>query len=139
MITPDWKTLDSDLDAFLIEFERRGADPESDDGDQFADQFLVTDPQHGTVLARESLVASLPFRRRMFQDAGVGSAHRVEAAQLDLDPWHVLVKSDWDAERGDEPPVRLESTFLIRRDDAGPRILAYLNHKDIAAVLSALA
>ncbi len=136
MITPGWKTLDPDLDAFMTEFERRGDDPGSDDGGLFADRFLVTDPGQSMVLPREALLASLPYRRRMFEEAGVGSARLVSAAQLDLDPWHVLVRSDWDAGRGDEPAVRLESTFLIRRD--GPRILAYLNHKDIAAVLAAL-
>ncbi|MGW0804432.1 hypothetical protein [Nonomuraea sp. NPDC002799] len=36
----------------------------------------------------------------------------------------------------DRRPVRLESTFLLRRDDDGIRILAYLNHKDIVAMLT---
>ncbi|WP_131748908.1 hypothetical protein [Frankia sp. Cppng1_Ct_nod] len=138
MITSAWKPLDSDIREFLTEFERRGAEPESDSGEQFADQFVVADPNRAMVLAREAFVASLPYRRGMFETAGVGNARCVGAAQLDLDDRHVLVTSDWDADRGDEEPLRLESTFLLRREDGGPRILAYLNHRDIVAVLGAL-
>jgi hypothetical protein len=32
--------------------------------------------------------------------------------------------------------VRLESTFLLRRDPAGIRILVYLNHHDLASLLA---
>jgi len=135
VITHSWKPLDPDIRAFLPEFERRGADPESDAGEQFADQFVTSGPQQAMVVTREALVASLPRRRQMFAGAGVGSARCIDAAQLDLDDHHLLVRSDWDADRTGAEPLRLESTFLLRRDNDGPRILAYLNHRDIAAAL----
>jgi len=138
VITHAWKPLDPDIRAFLTEFERRGADPESDSGDLFADQFIASDPQRAMVVSREALLASLPQRRRMFAAAGVGTARCVDAAQFDLDERHLLVRSDWDADRTGSPPLRLESTFLLRRDNDGLRILAYLNHRDIAATLAAL-
>lgn len=136
MITTDWKPLDPEIHAFIAEFERRAAAPESDAGDQFADRFIAADPGQTMVLSREVLVASLPRRREMFAAAGVGAARCVEAVQLDLDSRHLLVRSDWDADRTDGPPLRLESTFLLRREDDGPRILVYLNHRDIVAVLA---
>ncbi|WP_405657823.1 hypothetical protein [Streptomyces sp. NBC_00079] len=135
MITAAWKPLDPDLDVFLTEFERRSGNPESDSGEQFADQCLAADPKQAVMVSRDMLVAALPARRKMFQDAGVGTVRCVQAAQLDLDEQHVLVTADWDAERTGGQNVRLESTFLLRREEDGPRILVYLNHRDVAALL----
>jgi hypothetical protein len=62
------------------------------------------------------------------------------AAAIAAESGNVLVRADWDAERGaGGEPVRLESTFLLRRDESGVRILAYVNHRDVAAALAALA
>ncbi|WP_153343249.1 hypothetical protein [Nocardia aurantia] len=138
MITATWKPLDPDLAAFLTEFEKANATTESDQGRPFAEQFLTTDPNRATVVTREALVASLPMRRRLFESAGLGHAVCVASAQLDLDEHHVLVTTDWDTPRAGAEPVRLESTYLIRRDDDDLRILVYLNHRDIVAVLGAL-
>lgn len=138
MITSTWKPLEADVREFLTEFERRGIESDSDSGDQFSEQFLTTDPQQVFVLSRDALVASLPHRRRMFAQAGVGSARCVATSQLDLDDQHVLVTSDWDAERAGKDPIRLESPFLLRRTQEGLRILAYINHRDVVAVLASL-
>ncbi len=135
MITSTWKKLDPDIVEFIAEFERRGADPESDSGEHFADQFVTADPNRTVVVSREMLLATLPRRRQMFEQAGVGAAEQVRSAQLDLDERHLLVTTEWDAPRAGREPIRLESTFLLRREDDGPQILVYLNHRDIAAAL----
>jgi hypothetical protein len=135
VITSAWRPLDPDVLDFIAQFERRGADPASDSGEQFADQFVTADPNRTVVVSREMLVASLPRRRQLFEQAGVGAARHVRSAQLDLDERHLLVTTEWDAPRTAGEPLRLESTFLVRREDDGPRILVYLNHKDIAAAL----
>ena len=137
MITSIWNTPTADIDAFLTEYERRGADPDADVGDDFADQFFAIDPNRALVLARETLVASLPARRKMFQSAGVGALHRTRARQLDLDEQHLLVAVDWEADRSGRKPAQFQSTFLLRRENGRLRILVYLNHGDVAAVLSA--
>jgi hypothetical protein len=36
----------------------------------------------------------------------------------------------------DDRPVRLASTFLLRRDGEGLRVVLYLNHQDLRGVLS---
>jgi hypothetical protein len=69
----------------------------------------------------------------LFETVGVTAVRRIAASQLDLDERHLLVTTDWDAERPGRPGLRLESTFLLRREDDGLHILAYLNHRDIAA------
>ena len=41
------------------------------------------------------------------------------------------------AERDEGDPVALASTLLVRAEPGGQRILVYLNHNDIAALLAA--
>ena len=136
MITATWKPLDPDVEAFITEFQRRGDDPDADTGEQFAEQFLNADPTHAGVVTRDMLVAALPARRKIFEKAGVAGLRRVATSQLDLDARHLLVTTDWDADRPGQPSLRLESTFLVRRESHGLCILVYLNHHDIVALLS---
>jgi hypothetical protein len=132
-----WTTpLSPDVDAFFTEYESRGASPDADPGDHFAEQFLTLDPTRARTLARSTLVAALPARRQMFASAGVGPLRLADASQLDLDTHHVLVRTTWTADRASGQPLRLESTFLLRRDEDRLRIVVYLNHHDVAALLS---
>jgi hypothetical protein len=50
----------------------------------------------------------------------------------------VLVETGWSAARTDgaSAPLTLKSTFIVRRETAGLRIVFYLNHQDLAAVLA---
>lgn len=136
MISSTWKPLDPDIEAFLTAYEKFGDTPEPDAGTPFAEHFIATDPQRATMVSPAMLVASLPARRKMFEQAGIGAIHRTGAAQQDLDAHHVLVTTEWEAERATGDPLRLESTFLLRREADGPRILVYLNHHDITALLA---
>ena len=136
MITASWKPLDPDIRDFLTEFQRRGDESEADDGGYFAEQFLTTDPNRAAVVTRAMLIASLPARRKMFEAAGVGTVRCVDASQLDLDEYHVLVTTDWEAERPGNPSLRLESTYLLRREADGPRVVVYLNHRDLTTLLA---
>jgi hypothetical protein len=131
-----WQPPSPDIDAFLTEYDRRSADPDANSAELYADTFLVLDPNNAMALARATFAAALPARRQLFAKAGIGEVQRRETRQLDLDRQHVLVRADWDAHRAGNQPVRLESTFLLRRDDDGIRIVAYLNHHDVTARLS---
>jgi hypothetical protein len=132
-----WTTpLSPDVDAFLTEYGGRGANPDADPGDHFAEEFLTLDPTRARMLARATLVASLPARRQMFANAGVGPLRLTDASQLDLDARHVLVRTTWTADRAGGQRLLLESTFLLRRDEDRLRIVVYLNHHDVAALLS---
>lgn len=57
-----------------------------------------------------------------------------------LDDTYVLARTEWRGERaagnGPAGPVRLASTFLLRRDGDGLRVVLYLNHQDLRGVLS---
>jgi len=129
-----WHTPDDQTASFLREFDRRNARSDEQTGNQYAETFLVADPHRALAVTREALVKSLPARRKLFADAGVGSPELIEAQQLDLDPIHRLISARWRAPRVDHAPVILESTFLVRRTEP-MQILVYLNHKDLAAML----
>ncbi|RMI27849.1 hypothetical protein EBN03_32430 [Nocardia stercoris] len=72
----------------------------------------------------------------MFADAGVGELRRAAASQLVLDDRHIVVSAEWVASRDGAAPLALKSTFLLRREDGQLRIVVYLNHNDLHAVLA---
>jgi hypothetical protein len=137
MITSTWTPLDPDIDGFLNEYDRRSVQPGAEATTLFAASFLALDPARAIALTPAMLANALPVRRRMFDSAGIGTIRRTDARQLRLDDQHILLSVDWTAERTDRDPLRLESTFLMRREPEGLRILVYLNHHDVAALLTA--
>ncbi len=137
MITSAWNPLDPDIDLFIEEFDRLGSEPDTQVSSLFAETFLALDPARALALTPAMLAGALNARRAMFAKGGVGAVQRSNARQLRLDDDHVLVTAEWSADRGEREPLLLESTFLIRREPAGPRIVVYLNHHDVAALLSA--
>lgn len=132
-----WTTLEPAIGSFLDEFDERGADPHGGSEGLFADTFLALDPRYAVSLTPEQLASTLPARRAMFDRAGVGEVSRRDARQLRLDDQHVLVAGDWTAERDGSTSLQLSSTLLLRAEPGGYRILVYLNHQDITALLAA--
>jgi hypothetical protein len=130
MHTTTWREPDAEAAAFLDAFDRAA------DSTFFAERFLTADPSRAVVTDRAALEAALPARRAMFANAGVGPLTRTDAAQLDLDPLHVLLTVEWEALRHGSP-LNLDATFLLRRERDGLRILAYLNHRDVPRLLAA--
>jgi hypothetical protein len=138
LVEPGWTALEPEVAAFLDEFDRRAREGSS--GPEFADAFLSLDSATAAVVTRESLVAALPRRRHLFDSAGLGDPRPVSARQLVLDARHVLLRVAWrvDRRRGVGGPVRLESSFLLRREGSALQIHVYVNHiEDLAAALAA--
>ncbi len=133
MSTPQWTPLDPDNEAFLDAYDRLGAG--GDPAALFAPQFLAVDPARAVSITAAMLAAALPARRGMFDAAGVGEIRRAQASQLRLDDRHVLIRADWVADRPGRDPLRLSASLLVRQEPAGPSILVYLNHLDVAAQL----
>jgi len=139
MNTSTWTVLDPDIEALLDEYDRRSDEPGTGATALFAANFLALDPVHAVTLTPAILAAALPARRAMFEAAGVGAIRRARACQLRLDDTHALVNVNWTAERSGQQPLQLDSTFLVRREPDGLRIVVYLNHHDVTALLSASA
>ena len=106
-------------------------------GELFDETFLAADPDGAQPVPRALFLQALPRRAELFAAAGIT---RVTLADLDheaLDDSYVLARTGWRGERaGGDRPVRLASTFLLRRDGEGLRVVLYLNHQDLRGVLS---
>lgn len=137
MTTSGWSPLDPNIEAFIDAYDRLSAGTGTETTALFAPTFLALDPARAVALTPAMLAAALPARRGMFDAAGVGAIQRGDARQLRLDAHHILVSVNWTAERADRDPLRLASTFLLRREPDGLRVVVYLNHHDVAAMLSA--
>jgi Domain of unknown function (DUF4440) len=109
-------------------------------GRLFADPFLAADPGGVRPVPRELFLQALPRRAELFGAAGIGRVVLTDERHEALDDTYVLARTGWRGERtGDGralPPVRLASTFLLRRDGDDLRVVLYLNHQDLARVLS---
>ena len=73
----------------------------------------------------------------LFAAAGVTRVALANLQHQALDDTHVLARTDWRAERpgAASTPVRLSSTFILRRDADRLRVVFYLNHQDLARAL----
>jgi hypothetical protein len=134
-------TMPEDLSAetrsFLDRFDASSTDPTIPVEELFSDPFLAMDPTSVHALSPAVLANALPARREMFARAGVKSVLRRAASELRVDDFHRLVTVEWTADRGGAAPLALKSTFLLRRQDGRTRIVVYLNHVDVRALLAA--
>jgi hypothetical protein len=62
----------------------------------------------------------------------VGSAELTQVTHQELDRHHVLARTLWAAPRTDgSGEVRLDSSFLLRRDGDRLRIIVYVTHQGL--------
>jgi hypothetical protein len=76
----------------------------------------------------------------LFAAAGISRVVLEELRHEALDDAYVLARTQWRAERagtgGPPAPLRLASSFLLRRDGDRLRVVLYLNHQDLGKALS---
>ena len=106
---------------------------------QFADNFVVAAP-HGTKSIRASdFVTILPQRKALFDQMGCQSSTLHSLRMTPLGQHYVLAETTWrfhfslPGNRSEE--LEVESTFLIHTDGETLKIVLYLPHQDIMAVL----
>jgi len=61
---------------------------------------------------------------------------------MPLDGLHTLVRTSWNLRMHQQPPggpLRLRSTFILRKDNGAWRIVLYLNHQDMNKLFTELA
>lgn len=130
-----------DVLAFLERFAAvgRSADGEAQ-RELWAETFLSLDPLRAVAVPREAMLAALPRRRELFESIGATTSELVEVEETLLDDQHTIVRSLWrwplPTANGLESDLRLKSTFLLRRDESNWKIVVYLNHQDVAAVIA---
>lgn len=106
---------------------------------QFADPFLSADPAGARMVPAAALAMAIPKRKQLFDSIGSRSTTLVSLEQTRLDDHYVLAKTVWRMhfEPAGRAPVdvTVPSTYVVRTSDAALKIVFYLNHADIMAVL----
>jgi ketosteroid isomerase-like protein len=103
----------------------------------FAETFLAADPAGARPVPRQAFLQALPRRAELFAAAGITRIVLADLQVQALDDTYVLARTEWRAERaGASPPVRLSSTFILRREADRLQVVCYLNHQDLARTLT---
>ena len=130
--------LDGQVEAFFDTFAA-ASDPLDTDrlAELFAETFLAADPAGVQAVPRQAFLHALPRRAELFAAAGIARVVLAELRYQALDATYVLARTDWLGERtAASTPVRLSSTFILRRDADRLQVVCYLNHQDLARALS---
>lgn len=133
-----------DVRAFFREFERASNEGDPDAiAAQFAEVFLNADPNGTQPVPRSAFIAALPHRQSLFDRAGLRGTRLLDLDATPLDDHHVLVATRWATDLANpdrfDGPLELASTFILRREPDGLKIVFYLNHQDILARVRAAA
>jgi ketosteroid isomerase-like protein len=131
-------SLDPQIEAFFDTFAAASDELDVDRlAELFAETFMAADPGGARPVSREAFLRALPRRVELFAAAGITRVVLADLHGRALDEAYVLVRTDWHAETiAASIPIRLSSTFILRRDENGMRVVFYLNHQDLAGVLN---
>jgi ketosteroid isomerase-like protein len=130
--------LDGQVQAFFDTFAAASDQLDVDRlADLFAETFLAADPAGTQPVPRQAFLNALPRRAELFRAAGITRVVLTDLQHHALDDTYVLARTDWRAERTTAAtPVRLSSTFILRRDADRLQVVLYLNHQDLTRALS---
>jgi ketosteroid isomerase-like protein len=130
--------LDGQVEAFFDTFAAASDQLDTDRlAELFAETFLAADPAAVHAVPRQAFLQALPRRAELFAAAGITRVALIDLQHEPLDDTYVLARTDWHAEHtAASTPVRLSSTFILRRDADRLRVVFYLNHQDLTRVLS---
>ncbi len=107
----------------------------------YAPAILVAGPHGAQIVKTADLLAAISTRKEMFDAAGRRSTKLAALREERLDDRYTLARTEWRwefAPRGDAPTeLTLASSFIVDRSNGDPRIVVYLMHHDVGAVLKA--
>jgi hypothetical protein len=95
-------------------------------------------PRQRPTRPRQAFLQALPRRAELFAAAGITRVILGGLRHQALDDTYVLARTEWRAERaGASAPVRLSSTFILRREADRLQVVCYLNHQELARTRTA--
>ena len=105
----------------------------------FSDTFLAAGPQGTQCIRNEDFARALPKRKEVFDRAGLKKTNLVSVEESMLDGRYALAKTQWrfQFERAglDSTDVLVNSTYIVDCGAEPWKIVMYLAHQDIFAVL----
>lgn len=126
------------LRPFFAAFQARNAAGDLDAlAQMYAPTIMVASPTGASAVPSTALVAAIRQRKQLFDTLGCPSASLASVDGMPLSDRYALAKTEW---RFSLPPdgeaVILASSFIIEGiGTADPRIVLYMNHQDLMAVL----
>ncbi len=131
----------TDIELFFKTYEQR-----INSGDipalvaQFSDAFLAAGAQGAQPVRAVDFAVALPKRKQLFDSLGCRSTSLVSFEPVALDGRYTLVRTRWQmvfdrAQGAAEEEVLADSTFIVDDSDSGLKIVFYLAHQDIMAML----
>jgi hypothetical protein len=130
------------VEAFFADYQRASNALDLDAiGGLFHDVFLNLDPNGVTPIPKDRFLQALPMREKMFGSIGAAGFDLANLTERPLDDLHTLVETSWtiryEPDAVSTAPLNLYSAFLLRLDGEQWRIVLYLNHQDVAALIRA--
>ena len=129
--------ISTEVERLFNEYEKYANDGGSaqDASRQFAEVFMAADSTGGRVVSAADLSKTVALKRKLLEGAG---GHRTRLASMEERPLgdrYVLVETKWvmEFETGEE--IALRSTFIVHRAEDGLKIVFYLAHQNLMAVL----
>jgi hypothetical protein len=126
------------LRPFFEAFQARNAAGDIDAVAQmYAPTIMVAGPSGASAVSAVALIGAIRQRKQLFDSLGCPPAALAGVSGMKLDERYALARTEW---RFFLPPdreaVTLSSTFIIDGiGTADPRIVLYMNHRDLMAVL----
>jgi hypothetical protein len=106
---------------------------------QFAETFMVADPQGAQVVPANAFALALPRRKKQFEEMGRRSTELKSLRETTLGNHYVMAETEWQMTfvRGGNPPeeITVASTFIVFIGDEQPKIVFYLPQHDVMALL----
>ena len=101
----------------------------------YAEAFMFAGPSGAMVVRRDDFLKVVPRRKAVFAAAGLTATELRSIEEVALDEHYLQVKAHWMFRFEKEPgrPI-LEpaaATYILRRDEAGPRIVFQVDHQDL--------
>jgi hypothetical protein len=106
---------------------------------QFADTFMAAGPQGAQCVRASDFALALPKRKQLFEGFGCHSMQLIRVDAHSLGTRYSMAHTRWKMNfaEGDlsTGPVFVDSTFIVETTEQQSRIVLYLAHQDVMAIL----
>ncbi len=130
----------SSIEDFFRQFELNNSKSDfSAAVSQFADTFMAAGPQGAQCVKASDFVVALPKRKQLFESCGCHSMRLIRVDPHSLGDRYCMAHTRWKMNfaEGDlsSEAEFVDSTYVLEKTDQGFRIVLYLAHQDVFAIL----
>lgn len=127
------------VEDFIRHFERNNKSDISDTVSQFADVFMAAGPQGAQCVKASDFALALPKRKLLFASFGCDGMNLVRVDAHALGNRYAMAHTRWKIlfteDTPSAPDVLVDSTFVLDKAEGGFRVVLYLAHQDVMAIL----